>query len=94
MEITGASGLPAIPGGTPGVAVPEHAAEIRDIVQAVKALNAARTFGDQNEITFALDRTTKQAVIRIVDRQTQELVSQIPPDYVLRLAEDLKSPGE
>ena len=74
--------------------MPEHSAESRDLMQAVKALNAAQSFGDQNEITFALDRNTRQAVIRIVDRQTQETVSQIPPEYVLRLAEDLKSPGE
>jgi flagellar protein FlaG len=93
MEITGVNGLPGIPAATPAPAALEHVAENRDIVQAVKALNAAQSFGDQNEITFSLDRNTRQAVIRIVDRQTQELVSQIPPEYVLRLAEDLKSSG-
>jgi uncharacterized FlaG/YvyC family protein len=30
-------------------------------------------------------------VVRIVNRNTKEVVSQIPPEYVLRLAEDLKT---
>jgi len=29
-------------------------------------------------------------VIRLVNRKTKEVVSQIPPEYVLRLASDLK----
>ena len=30
-------------------------------------------------------------VIRVINRQTKEVVSQVPPEYVLRLSEDLKS---
>jgi uncharacterized FlaG/YvyC family protein len=29
-------------------------------------------------------------LIQVVDRKTREVVSQVPPEYVLRLAEDLK----
>ena len=73
---------------------PEQAAVNRDIVQAVQALNAAKSFGDNNELTFQLDRNTKLPVIRIVDRSTQEVVEQIPAEYILRLAENLpKSSG-
>jgi uncharacterized FlaG/YvyC family protein len=29
-------------------------------------------------------------VIRVVNRRTNEVISQIPPEYVLRLAQDMK----
>jgi len=61
----------------------------RDVVQAVKALNGTEMFGE-NELTFAKDPQSRRMVVRIVDRKTKEVISQIPPEYVLRLAEDLK----
>jgi uncharacterized FlaG/YvyC family protein len=69
----------------------ERAAENRDVVQAVKALNATELFGQGNELTFQMDAQTKRMVIRVVNRQTKEVVSQLPPEYVLRLSEDLKN---
>jgi flagellar protein FlaG len=76
---------------TPVQPIPaDRAAENRDMVQAVKALNATEMFGQGNELTFQMDAQTKRMVIRVVDRQTKEVVSQVPPEYVLRLAEDLK----
>jgi uncharacterized FlaG/YvyC family protein len=30
-------------------------------------------------------------VVRIVDRQTNEVIQQIPPEYVLRMAQELKT---
>ena len=64
-------------------------AENRDIVQAVKALNAASSFGDNNELSFMLDRNTKLPVIRIVNSATKEVVEQIPAEYILQLAQEL-----
>jgi uncharacterized FlaG/YvyC family protein len=29
-------------------------------------------------------------VVRVVNRKTQEVISQVPPEYVLRLAESMK----
>jgi uncharacterized FlaG/YvyC family protein len=70
----------------------ERPPEQRELIQAVKALNAAELFGDQNEVTFILDRKTRRPVVRIVDRNTNQVIRQIPPEYALRMAEDLK-PG-
>jgi uncharacterized FlaG/YvyC family protein len=70
----------------------ERPPEQRELIQAVKALNAAETFGDKNEVTFVLDRETRRPVVRIVDRDTNQVIRQIPPEYALRMAEDLK-PG-
>jgi uncharacterized FlaG/YvyC family protein len=47
--------------------------------------------GQNNELSFALDRTTGRAVIRIVDRKTRAVVRQIPAASVLRMAESLGS---
>jgi flagellar protein FlaG len=63
-------------------------ADHRALVQAVKAINAIEMFGQNNELTFFLDRNTHRAVVRIVNRNTREVVQQIPSEYVLRLAEE------
>jgi flagellar protein FlaG len=60
----------------------------RELIQAVKAINAADLFGSDNELTFILDRQTRRAVVRIVNRDTKEVIQQIPAEYVLRLAEE------
>ena len=76
--------------GTP-VAPVEHAAQTRDIIQAVKALNATEMFGQDNELVFQMDRQARRMVVQIVNSKTKEVLSQIPAEYVLRLNEDLKS---
>jgi len=69
---------------------PEKAAEQRSIVQAVKALNGTEMFGQDNQLTFQRDPDTHRMVIQVINRKTHEVVSQIPPEYLVRLAEDLK----
>ena len=48
----------------------------REIIQAVRAINASVKLGDNNELTFSLDRQTRRTVIKIVDRIT--IVSSLP----------------
>jgi uncharacterized FlaG/YvyC family protein len=47
-------------------------------------------FGEDNGLVFQRDPQTQRMVIKIVNRKTQDVISQIPPEYVLRLAESLK----
>ena len=61
----------------------------RTLIQAVRAVNAAEMLGQNNELTFILDRAARKAVVRIVNRETHEVVDQIPAEYVLRMAEEL-----
>jgi flagellar protein FlaG len=65
-------------------------AENRRVIQAVRAVNASERLGDSNELTFSLDRRTRRTIVKIVNRDTNEVVEQIPTEQVLRLAEDLK----
>lgn len=67
----------------------DKAAETREVVQAVKALNSTEMFGD-NELEFQRDPQTQRMLVRVVNRKTREVISQVPPEYVLRLAQDLK----
>jgi len=64
--------------------------ENREVVQAVKALNNTEMFGQDNELMFQRDPQTQRMVVRVVNRKTNEVVSQIPAEYILRLASDLK----
>jgi uncharacterized FlaG/YvyC family protein len=95
MDITSVSGVSntlTAPGVSTGfTSAPSPAMEDRRaLIQAVRAVNAAELFGSENELSFAFDRKTRQAIVRIVDRKTRELVQQIPSEQVLRLAEELQ----
>jgi len=66
--------------------------ENRQIIQAVRAVNASESLG-QNELTFSLDPRSRRPIVKIVNRETKEVVDQIPSEVILRLAEDLKKAG-
>ena len=70
----------------PGAA---QAAKNRALVKAIQAINAKEVFGPGSELQFSIDRDTKRPLIRIVDRTTNEVLSQIPPEDVIRMAEVL-----
>ncbi len=91
VSAVSAGSIARIPPATaPAEAIPtDQAAENREVVRAVKALNGTEMFGDENELTFQRDPTTHRMVVRVINRNTREVVSQIPAEYVLRLAEDL-----
>lgn len=62
--------------------------EQRQLIRAVKALNASDLFGQNSELTFVFDRQTQRALVRVIDKHTHEIVMQIPPEYVIRMAEE------
>jgi len=65
----------------------EQQAQNRELIQAVHAINAAELFGEDSELTFALDRKTGRGLIRLVRRKTRELVREVTPEDVLSLAD-------
>jgi len=74
----------------------ENAARNREIQEAVQAFNEGGGAGVNSELRFAIDDQTGQALIRIVDRTTDEVITQFPPEATLRTAEILKrlQPGD
>lgn len=68
----------------------DSAAQNRQVIQAVKALNKSEMFGSDTGLEFQRDPDSRRWVVKVVNRTTGDVVSQIPPEYVLRLAENLK----
>ena len=68
---------------------PQQRAERVALVQAVKVVNDAQSFGPTSEVTFSLDRGTNKPIMRIIDRETHEVIAQLPPEYLLRMAAQL-----
>ena len=90
MDLTAINrGATAVHAPTPAVTV-DKAAEQREVVQAVKAINGTEMFGPENELRFQKDPQSQRMIVRLINRKTQEVVTQVPAEYLLRLAEDRK----
>lgn len=78
---------PPLPATTP--VDPKVAANNRVLSEAVKTLNEAGAAGGSHQFSIAIDPATREAVVRIVDSATNELVEQLPSEYILRVAQQL-----
>lgn len=67
---------------------PEEIAQRRQVARAAKTVNASGTLGG-NQIVISVDRATRRPIIRVENRDTHEVLLQIPADYVLQLAQNL-----
>lgn len=63
----------------------------RQAVAAVHWLNQAEWLGQERELTYKRDPKTGKMVIQILERQTGDVVDQIPPESILRLVSELQS---
>jgi uncharacterized FlaG/YvyC family protein len=73
--------------------IPAPAAEVvqhKEIIKAARSINASGYLG-QNQIVFLLERGTNRAILRVVDRETNEVLLQLPPESALRWARELNS---
>jgi uncharacterized FlaG/YvyC family protein len=61
----------------------------REVATAVQTLNQNGTAGPGREFSIAIDGKTKVPVVRIVDSNTNELIEQIPSQYILDLAQQI-----
>lgn len=65
-------------------------AERQKVVSAIRALSQGNMFGENRELTFSLDRSTRRMIIQVIDRDTGDTVMTLPPEYVLRLSQSMK----
>lgn len=63
----------------------------RELIQAVKAVNKAEMFGQDNEVTFGADPNTRKPIVKLVNRKTKEVIRQIPPEYLLNFARNFEA---
>lgn len=90
MDITPVDQHRPLPASAPQPVSQEQVAERKQLIQAVREVNKSELLGENNELTFVMDRKSRKALVRVVNRQTNEVVLQIPPEYLLRMAEELK----
>jgi flagellar protein FlaG len=62
---------------------------VRQIVTAVRGLNKSEMLGQERQLAFLRDPETQRPVIQILDRNTGDVIDQIPPETVLRLAQEM-----
>jgi len=86
MDVVPLRTLPQVATPSPVSISAEQQAENWQLIQAVHAVNAAEPFGKDSELTFALDRKLRRAVIRLMDRKTGREIRQIPAEELLQLA--------
>lgn len=88
----GAAGRPADVGEAARAAGPARAETVKDLGSAVEEveLEAQRL---NRSIRFSVDEGSGRTVIRVIDRETDELIRQIPPEDFLAIAESLREQG-
>lgn len=60
----------------------------KEVAEAVTAINSAFQ-NVQRDLLFSVDDTTGKSIIKVIDQETQEVIRQIPPDELLKIAERL-----
>jgi flagellar protein FlaG len=58
----------------------------RAVSTAVNNLNSSGYAGAGRELTFSVDQATKKPIIKVIETDTKEVISQWPPEYLLQLA--------
>ena len=87
----------AVPAGASATRTPAQTpaivAQRRDLVSAMRIVNDGSLLGPDNELTYVIDRETRLPAFRVVDRASHQVIAQLPPETVLRLAEELRGGG-
>lgn len=59
------------------------------VILAVRRLNKAEFMGEGHELKFVRDEETQRQVIRIVNRETGEVIDEFPPQNILHMLAEL-----
>ncbi|ADE15425.1 flagellar protein FlaG protein [Nitrosococcus halophilus Nc 4] len=67
-------------------------------VESQKLVDAVQSINDfmqnvRRELQFSIDEVTGRTVIKVVDRESEEVIRQIPPEEVLTLARRVAEEG-
>jgi uncharacterized FlaG/YvyC family protein len=58
----------------------------KQLIQAVKRLNETELRGSNQELRIVVDEDSQKPAVRLVDRETQEILQEYPPKSILRRA--------
>jgi hypothetical protein len=90
MDIVSVSHPAQVSPAVPDTRSPNPLAGNQALVQAVQGMNDSQLSGEDGEWTLAIDQQTRLPVIRIISRQTDQVVMQLPAEYILQLQELLQ----
>jgi len=62
----------------------------RSVAAAVQTVNEAGFAGQGREVTFSFDQATRVPVVKVLETSTREVITQWPPEYLLRMAADAR----
>lgn len=71
------------------IAFREKSIDHNKIADAIRAIHEANLLGYDRELIFRMDPATRREILQIVDRETGEVLLQLPPEHVLQIAETL-----
>jgi uncharacterized FlaG/YvyC family protein len=93
ISVSGVNSLPAPSSGALASQAPADRTLNRAVSVAVGKLNETSYAGEGREVTFSVDPATKQPVVKVIDTATKEVIRQLPPAYLLQIAEDSAASG-
>ena len=85
MDIVSLSHPAQVNPAVPDTRSPNALTGNQSLIQAVQAMNDSQLSGEDGEWTLAIDQQTRLPVIRIISRQTDQVVMQLPAEYILQL---------
>jgi uncharacterized FlaG/YvyC family protein len=77
------------PEAQPSVAA-QNRARAQAIAAAVRTINESGIVGPDRQVTFSTDAASRELVVRVVDKQSKDVLVQWPSDYALNLAQEYR----
>jgi uncharacterized FlaG/YvyC family protein len=78
-----------LPEAQPAVAA-ENRARTQAVAAAVRTINESGIVGPDRQVTFSTDAATRELVVRVVDKQSKDVLVQWPSEYALNLAQEYR----
>jgi uncharacterized FlaG/YvyC family protein len=78
-----------LPEAQPAVAA-ESRARTQAVAAAVRTINESGIVGPDRQVTFSTDAASRELVVRVVDKQSKDVLVQWPSEYALNLAQEYR----
>jgi uncharacterized FlaG/YvyC family protein len=78
-----------LPETQPSVAAQDRA-RMQAVAAAVRTINESGIVGPDRQVTFSTDAASRELVVRVVDKQSKDVLVQWPSEYALNLAQEYR----
>jgi uncharacterized FlaG/YvyC family protein len=79
----------SLPEAQPSVAA-QNRARTQAVAAAVRTINESGIVGPDRQVTFSTDVASRELVVRVVDKQSKDVLVQWPSEYALNLAQEYR----